>query len=193
MSLFSISFMLSGLCASASEGLSDVLSSGISQEISAGGTESGGILAVQYLFYFLIIILGIVFLTLFRRRVSRGLTCAAVKEKCLTLKKLLEETLDSSGRKKKKSVKNPARMAILRSAAEEAMWSASRLVDERRNLLFDGITENLDQIANLFAAAEGTFASEEETEKIVREALEKTEAVLAKIDAAMPESNELDK
>ena len=102
MSLFSISFMLSGLCASASEGLSDVLSSGISQEISAGGTESGGILAVQYLFYFLIIILGIVFLTLFRRRVSRGLTCAAVKEKCLTLKKLLEETLDSSGRKKKK-------------------------------------------------------------------------------------------
>ena len=103
MSFFSISFMLSGLCASASEGLSDVLSSGISQEISAGGTESGGILAVQYLFYFLIIILGIVFLTLFRRRVSRGLTCAAVKEKCLTLKKLLEETLDSSGRKKKKS------------------------------------------------------------------------------------------
>lgn len=87
MSFFSISFMLSGLCASASEEISDVLSSGISQEISAGGTESGGILAVQYLFYFLIIILGIVFLTLFRRRVSHGLTCGTVKEKCMNLKK----------------------------------------------------------------------------------------------------------
>lgn len=72
----------------------------------------------------------------------------------------------------------------LRSMAEESMWSAARLVEERKDLVFDGVVSNLDEIANLLAdCADNAFAEREENEKNVRAALKKTEGVLAQIEA----------
>lgn len=169
---------LYALCASASEG------AGASS--SAADGPAGGVLVVEYLFYLLVIAGGIFFLALFKKKTSRGLTYETVRKKCEKLKNLLEETLVPQGKKKRKSAGNPARMAILRSAAEEAMWSASRLVDERKDLLFDGIADSLDKIADLLASEENAFAGEEEAEKVVKEALDATEAVLRKIEATIP-------
>lgn len=160
-------------------------------------SEEFGTLAVRYLWYFLLIGLGIFFLALVRRKTSRGLTKGRVKEKCLLLRKLLEETLEAEGRKIGKSAGhkasvNPARMAKLRGAAEEAMWTASRLVDERRDLVFDGIAGSLNEIADLLAEAESAFADGSETEKSLREALRATDSVVEKIDAAMAAAKDTD-
>ena len=143
---------------------------------------SGAALAVRYGWYFLLVALGLFFIALTGRRAARGATREVVLEKCRALVKALDGA-PAAPEKKKGGIAVQARTAKLRKAAEEAMWRASRLVDERKDLVFDPIAAELDEIADLLAAGEAGTA--EDAEAAVKEASERAKAVLKKAEAAM--------
>lgn len=152
---------------------------------TSAGIENGILLAIQYGWYLLLIVAGILLLALVKRRAKRTLTPETVKQNCLSLKKRLEDTLKEEEKDKigRNGMFSQAKLMKLCSAAEEAMWSATRLVEERKDLVFDGVVGKLDEIANLLAdCADNAFAEREESEKSVRAALQKTEAVLVQIE-----------
>ena len=100
----------------------------------------------------------------------------------MTLKKKLEVVLDERD-KSRNGLFNQAKVAKLRSLAEEAMWNALRLVDERKDMVFEGVANGLDAIANLLSElSDDAFADAEETERYVREALEKTQKIIGQVD-----------
>ena len=100
----------------------------------------------------------------------------------MTLKKKLEVVLDERD-KSRNGLFNQAKVAKLRSLAEEAMWNALRLVDERKDMVFEGVASGLDAIANLLSElSDDAFADAEETERYVRVALEKTQKIIGQVD-----------
>ena len=155
--------------------------------------EGGIQLAIQYGWYLILIVAGILLLALVRRRAKKNLTPEAVKQNCISLQKRLEDTLKEDEKEKsgRSGMFSQTKLMKLRSMAEESMWSAARLVEERKDLVFDGVVSSLDEIANLLAdCADNAFAEREENEKIVRAALNKTEGVLAQIEAIIKQRKE---
>ncbi len=151
---------------------------GAASEIGEGAVQ----LAIQYGWYLIVIIAGLLLLAFVRKKSKKTLTPEAVRQNCAALKKRLEDML-SEERKSKNGIFNQAKMMKLCSSAEEAMWSASRLVDERKDLVFDGVAGNLDGVANLLSeASANTFAENAETAAHVREALEQVERIIVQID-----------
>lgn len=145
-------------------------------------------LLIRYGWYLLIIFLGLLFLGLLKRRSRRSLTAEAVRRNCLLLKKRLEEMLsgESKGRRGSRAAFGQAKLIKLRSAAEEAVWSATRMVGEGKELVFDGIAESLDELASLLSgAAEDAFADRAEIEAVLRSAAEKLNGVIRQIDAVI--------
>ena len=156
-------------------------SDSLSEGTSAGEIgENAFRLAIQYGWYILLIVAGL--LLLVKRKSRKNLTPSAVRQSCLTLKKKLEVVLDERD-KSRNGLFNQAKVAKLRSLAEEAMWNALRLVDERKDMVFEGVASGLDAIANLLSElSDDAFADAEETERYVREALEKTQKIIGQVD-----------
>ena len=158
-------------------------SDSLSEGTSAGEIgENAFRLAIQYGWYILLIVAGLLLLAFVKRKSRKNLTPSAGRESCLTLKKKLEVVLDERD-KSRNGLFNQAKVAKLRSLAEEAMWNALRLVDERKDMVFEGVASGLDAIANLLSElSDDAFADAEETERYVREALEKTQKIIGQVD-----------
>lgn len=159
------------------------VSESFSESTSAEGVgENGFRLAIQYGWYILLIVAGLLLLAFVKRKSKKNLTPSAVKQSCLLLKKKLEAVLCEKD-KNRNGLFNQAKVAKLRSLAEEAMWNALRLVDERKDMAFEGVASGLDGIANLLSElSDDAFADAEETERYVREALERTQKIIGQID-----------
>ena len=157
-------------------------SDSLSEGTSAGEIgENAFRLAIQYGWYILLIVAGLL-LAFVKRKSRKNLTPSAVRQSCLPLKKKLEVVLDERD-KSRNGLFNQAKVAKLRSLAEEAMWNALRLVDERKDMVFEGVASGLDAIANLLSElSDDAFADAEETERYVREALEKTQKIIGQVD-----------
>ena len=158
-------------------------SDSLSEGTSAGEIgENAFRLAIQYGWYILLIVAGLLLLAFVKRKSRKNLTPSAARQSCLTLKKKLEDVLDERD-KSRNGLFNQAKVAKLRSLAEEAMWNALRLVDERKDMVFEGVASGLDAIANLLSElSDDAFADAEETERYVREALEKTQKIIGQVD-----------
>lgn len=100
----------------------------------------------------------------------------------LILAKKLEETL-SEDKKAKKNILNSTKILKLRSLAEDAMWNALRLVDERKDMVFESVANGLDGVANLLSElSEDSFSENRETETQLRAALENVNGLIVQID-----------
>lgn len=155
--------------------------SGNAEGGSEWGTDGAG-LAVRYGWYLAVIVSGLLLLALVKRKERKTLTPERVKQRCIILKRRLEETL-SAAERSRNGFLTQARTGKLRSAAEEAMWSALRLVEERKDSVFDGVAGELDGIADLLSgAAEDAFEGREEAERTIREALAGVNRVIVRID-----------
>lgn len=139
-------------------------------------------LFVRYAWYLTIILIGLFLLALMKRKSRKELTPETVRQNCIALKKRLESAI-SEETKSGKGKLGQAKMIKLRSTAEEAMWSALRLVNEGKELVFDGVAEKLDGVADILSdAAENMFAEGAETEKAIREALDSVNGIIVRLD-----------
>ena len=139
-------------------------------------------LAIQYGWYFVIIVVGVLLLALVKRKAKKNLTPEAVRQRCAVLAKKLEETL-SEDKKAKKNILNSTKILKLRSLAEDAMWNALRLVDERKDMVFENVANGLDGVANLLSElSEDSFSETRETETQLRAALENVNGLIVQID-----------
>ena len=135
-------------------------------------------LAIQYV----IIVVGVLLLALVKRKAKKNLTPEAVRQRCAVLAKKLEETL-SEDKKAKKNILNSTKILKLRSLAEDAMWNALRLVDERKDMVFENVANGLDGVANLLSElSEDSFSENRETETQLRAALENVNGLIVQID-----------
>ena len=149
------------------------VSESFSESTSAEGVgENGFRLAIQYGWYILLIVAGLLLLAFVKRKSKKNLTPSAVKQSCLLLKKKLEAVLCE---------KDKNRNGLFNQA--KVMWNALRLVDERKDMAFEGVASGLDGIANLLSElSDDAFADAEETERYVREALERSQKIIGQID-----------
>jgi hypothetical protein len=121
-------------------------------------------------------------LALVKRKAKKNLTPEAVRQRCAVLAKKLEETL-SEDKKAKKNILNSTKILKLRSLAEDAMWNALRLVDERKDMVFENVANGLDGVANLLSElSEDSFSENRETETQLRAALENVNGLIVQID-----------
>ena len=63
------------------------------------------------------------------------------------------------------------------------MCNALRLVDERKDMVFESVANGLDGVANLLSElSEDSFSKNRETETQLRSALEKVNGLIVQID-----------
>ena len=90
-------------------------SDSLSEGTSAGEIgENAFRLAIQYGWYILLIVAGLLLLAFVKRKSRKNLTPSAVRQSCLTLKKKLEVVLDERD-KSRNGLFNQANVAKLRS------------------------------------------------------------------------------
>lgn len=114
-------------------------SDSLSEGTSAGEIgENAFRLAIQYGWYILLIVAGLLLLAFVKRKSRKNLTPSAVRQSCLTLKKKLEVVLDERD-KSRNGLFNQAKVAKLRSLAEEAMWNALRARSTNEKIWFSKV------------------------------------------------------
>lgn len=136
-------------------------------------------LILEYAVYLFVIVVSLVVLGILKRRNRRALNGQSVKTACEKAKRYAEKLLSA----KKVRVLASARLAKLSSYVAEAEWLATQIVEETKNIAFEGISSTLDGLANaLSLRSEDTFLEEHELASCVRDALKTLDELIAKLE-----------
>ncbi len=135
---------------------------------------------IKYGICFAVIVVGLIFIALLRRKDRKILTEKALYNGCLKARELAEKLLD---KKTEKLLTPSGRLMKLSSAVSDVEWIAVRLVEEKKDISIEGIANELDGIANEVSfTAKDSFVRADEYEKCVRAALTRLNATLEKIE-----------
>ncbi len=100
---------------------------------------------ISYAFYAIVIFVGLALIGIYKKKDKRLLTPETVKNRCQRAEKFATELLEH---KAGLLMLPTAKLAKLSSMIAEAEWLALRLVEDKRDIAFDGISKTLDALAN---------------------------------------------
>ncbi len=128
-----------------------------------------------------IILAALIVMGLMKRQTKRQMRPVSVKKACIRAKKFAEESLEQNENTKKfLAAPRLHRLSVLVS---DAAWLAFQIVENKRDILFDGIANGLDGLATSLATeSEQGYLPEEEYEQGVKAAIASLDSTIAKLD-----------
>ena len=128
-----------------------------------------------------IILVALIAMGFLKRNTKRQMRPVSVKKACLRAKKYAEEAIaQTSGAKKLLGATKLHKLSILVS---EAAWLSYQIVENKRDILFDGIAGGLDGLATSLAKdSEQGYLPEEEYEASLKSAIDSLSGTIEKLD-----------
>lgn len=147
----------------------------------AAGEIDYGEIILQYVFYFVIIVVGSFLLSFLKRRNRRELTAEKIKSVLQKTRKKANDVYKKI--EKKGTIFASVQLLNIASAIENCAWYTGNLIEEKKDIAFESISATLDAAATAVAEkSEDAFISVEEEKKCLKEAIEKLDACIQKAE-----------
>lgn len=128
-----------------------------------------------------IIFAALMAMALLKRHTKRQMRPIAVKKACVKAKKYAEKSLFQN--QKAAKFLGASKLLHISMLVSDAAWLAYQIVENKRDILFDGIAGGLDGLATTLAKeSEQGYLTEEEYEAEVKAAIAGLDAQIAKLD-----------
>ena len=135
---------------------------------------------IAYAFYAIVIFVGLALIGVFKKREKRLLTAETVKKRCGAAAKFATQLIEH---KAGVLMLPTARLARLSSMISDAEWLALRLVEEKKDIVFDGIAKDLDSLATEVSNKSAEpFISAKELTDCLEKARKKLNATVNKLE-----------
>ena len=146
-------------------------------------------LLISYAFYALIIFVSLILIGVFKKKEKRLLSPKTVKARCEAAETFAEELI---AHKKGHLMMATTKLAKLSSMISEAEWVALRLVEDKKDIAFDGVAKTLDSLAtDVNNKSTESFISSKELNECLEETREKLKGVVESLDALISHREEL--
>lgn len=146
-------------------------------------------LLISYAFYALIIFVALALIGVFKKKEKRLLSPKTVKARCEAAATFAEELI---AHKKGHLMMATTKLAKLSSMISEAEWLALRLVEDKKDIDFDGIAKTLDTLAtDVNNKSTESFISTRELNECLEETHKKLKSVIGSLDALISHREEL--
>lgn len=141
-------------------------------------------LLLYYGIIFVVILAALIAMAVLRRKTKSELHPEKIKKACLFAKKYAEDMLDLGEHKGTRALLGATKLATLSKHIANAAWYGFQIVSEKKDIVIEGIANELDAIATALnnEAADG-YVSAEVYEADVKKAIEGLSGVVAKLDA----------
>ena len=140
-------------------------------------------LCLYYGACFLVIVVGLIALGCIRRKTKKEMRAVTVKNSCQKAKAYAEEILNSGEHKGTHALLGSTKLAHLSNRVADASWFAFQIVQMRKDILFEGIANDLDALASeLTQEAQNGYIPAEEYESCIRQAIHRLDAAMKKLD-----------
>ncbi len=138
-------------------------------------------LLLRYAFWLTVIFLGLLLIGIVKRKDKKNLTVEALKNAVERSKNFAERQLNKKGK-----LAYSARLMKLSSAVSSAEWLALRIVEEKKEIAFEGISKELDRLAtDISARASDSFIHKTEFEACLQNSLQRIGQALETINALL--------
>lgn len=128
-----------------------------------------------------IIFAALIAMAFMKRQTKRQMRPVTVKKACVKAKKYAEESLSQN--KNATKLLGATKLLRLSVLVSDGAWLAYQIVENKRDILFDGIAGSLDGLATSLARdSEQGYLPDEEYEASVKAAIESLNATIAKLD-----------
>ncbi|MBE5747322.1 MAG: hypothetical protein E7352_04020 [Clostridiales bacterium] len=128
-----------------------------------------------------IILVALVAMGFLNRRTKRQMRPISVKKACMKAKKYAEESLAMGDNAQK--LLGATRLHRLSALVSNAAWLSYQIVENKRDIVFDGIASGLDGLATSLAKdSEQGYLPDEELETSLKAAIDSLNSTIAKID-----------
>ena len=141
---------------------------------------------LEYAVYSVLIIVGLLSIASVRRKTKKEVTPEWVKNRCERAKAYASELLTD---KKKSSVHEwlgSTRLLKLNDKLTDAVWAAYQLVEVKKDIVFEGLAQTLDKLADeLNQETQNGYVSAEDFQKDVQTIIDGLNATIEKIEQRM--------
>ena len=128
-----------------------------------------------------IIFAALIVMAFMKRNTKRQMRPVSVKKACAKAKKYAEESLSQN--KSTKKLLGATKLLRLSVLVSDAAWLAYQIVENKRDILFDGIAGGLDGLATSLAKeSEQGYLPEEEYEANLKSAIDSLNGTIEKLD-----------
>ena len=140
-------------------------------------------LCLYYGACFLVILLALIIMGFLKRKTKKEMRADKVKNCCIDAKEYAQELLHTDGHKGKHLLLGATKLLRLQDRITDAAWYAFQIATNKKDILFEGIANQLDALANTVsnAAADG-YVSLSDYEMCIRKTLETLDAVIEQLN-----------
>lgn len=132
-----------------------------------------------------IIIVALAAIAVFKRRTKSQLRPVTVKKACLRAKRFAQKLVIEQKKHNKKSVLVSTKLNSLSGYVAEAAWYGFQIVDAKKDIVFEGIANEIDALAtDVSKTAELGYIPAEEYLECINKTLAGLDDALAKIEHA---------
>ena len=142
------------------------------------------LLCLEYLICLVIIVAALLGMAVFKRRTKKQMRAETVKKSCEKAKAAAEEMLDDGKNKGAYVLLAASKLAHLSLLVADAAWYAFQIVGAKKNILYEGIANSLDEVATeLSNASEEGYISVKDYQACLEKTMQTLDAVMAKLDS----------
>ncbi len=143
-------------------------------------------LCLEYVLCFALIIVSIIGIALLKRRTKKEMRAETVKGSCEKAKKYAEEMLDDGKNKGTYMLLAASKLSHLSGLISDAAWYAFQIVQGKRNILYEGIANELDVLASEIAtASEDGYILWKDYQTCAQKAIKALDGAIAKLNTMM--------
>jgi outer membrane PBP1 activator LpoA protein len=146
--------------------------------------DSEGIkLCLYYGACFLIILLALIVMGCLNRKTKKEIRAEKVKTCCIDAKEYAQEMLRTGGHKGKHLLLGATKLLRLQDRITDAAWYAFQIATNKKDIVFEGIANQLDALANTIsnAAADG-YVSLSDYESCIGKTIETLDVVIEQLN-----------
>ena len=143
-------------------------------------------LVIYYAVIFLIILLTLILMGVFRRKTKREMHPEKIKKACIKAKKYAENVLGLGEHKGTQALLGASKLATLAGHIANAAWYGFQIVGEKKDIVIEGIANELDVLSTDMSneAADG-YVPADVYEKDIQKAIERLNAIIQKLDGLL--------
>lgn len=141
---------------------------------------------LEYAVYSVVIIVGLILLAATRRRTKKEVTPAWVKNRLERAKKYANELLSSENKSSVHVWLGSTKLMKLNDKLTDAAWAAYQLVEVKKDIVFEGIAQDLDKLADgLSQETQNGYVSAADFKKDVQKIVDGLDSAIEKIERRM--------
>ena len=141
---------------------------------------------LEYAVYSVVIIVGLILLAATRRKTKKEVTPSWVKNRLERAKKYANELLSSENKSSVQVWLGSTKLMKLNDKVTDAAWAAYQLVEVKKDIVFEGIAQDLDKLADgLSQETQNGYVSAEDFEKDVQKIVDGLDSAIEKIERRM--------